>query len=98
MSTVYSIISVSMFLCTASSEMVSVLSSDGPWSIQVGRESHGRIEPSSCLGFRLRDGASSGKLCMDHQENQSMIYVGPTSCFFLIIHSKGERVVDATYT
>ena len=78
-----------------SSEMVNILSSEGPWSTQVGGESHGHIEPSSCLGFRLRDGASR---CMYHQENQLIIYVGPTSCVLLIIHSKGERVVDATYS
>ena len=58
-----------MLLCTASSEIINVLS----LSTEVGEF---RIEPSSCLGFSLRDGASSRKLRMDHQENQLRIYAG----------------------
>jgi hypothetical protein len=46
------------------------------------RGSHERPEPSSRLGFRLCDGASSGKLCMDHQENRHRIHVSSASCFF----------------
>ena len=68
-----------MLLCTASSEIVNVLS----LSTEVGGF---RIEPSSCFGFSFRDGTSSRKLRMDHQENQPRIYAGRASCF----HARDE--------
>jgi len=48
------------------------------------------IEPSGCLGFSLRDGASSGKLCMGHHEDRLRIYVGPTSRF--LQHERDELI------
>jgi hypothetical protein len=66
--------------------------SPSPQSTQVGEFP---IEPSSCLGFSLRDGASSGKLCMDHDENQLRIFVGPTSCF--LQHERDELLDHAVF-
>ena len=66
--------------------------STSPQSTQVGEFP---IEPSGFLGFSLREGASSGKLCMDHQEDRPRIYVGPTSCF--LSHERDELIDHAVF-
>jgi hypothetical protein len=59
---------VRYFTCTSRTDSIEV----DHWGLRPQdpvRQSHECPEPSSCLGFRLCDGASSGGICMDNQAN-----------------------------